>query len=94
MSKVYPDRTSHQCKSHYQKLQKMTKNGSVFEIIRYLEKKMKKDKVLIQKNVKAYVQSDKSGKEKVVDLAKINIFNVTNGIEVNVKISDLDLSTW
>lgn len=72
----------------------MTKNGSVFEIIRYLEKKMKKDKVLIQKNVKAYVQSDKSGKEKVVDLAKINIFNVTNGIEVNVKISDLDLSTW
>lgn len=32
-------RTSHQCKSHHQKMQRHTSDGSVYQIITYLKKK-------------------------------------------------------
>ncbi len=54
MSKNFEFRNSHQCKSHYQKLQKLAKNKTISEVIKYLEKKLKKEKILFQRVIKGH----------------------------------------
>lgn len=42
MQRFFKDRTSQHCKSHYQKLQKMTKSQSVNDVIKFLQRKQLK----------------------------------------------------
>lgn len=44
MEKLFVDRTSQHCKSHYQKLQKMAQSKDVKNVIKYMIKKLYKGK--------------------------------------------------